>query len=108
MLSDDINDDGDAYQASQVARGAVLEGSDDFHHTFDRLSANSSHRHRVPGLLQYGLTRAAKIEEGLSDAEKIDVTDTLVSCLAHLAARYVHSSCSQTTPSNFMSRPNRN
>jgi hypothetical protein len=56
---------------TEGSRGAVLEGSDDFHHTqFDRLSANSSHRHRVPGLLRYGLTRAAKIEEGLSDAEK--------------------------------------
>lgn len=55
---------------------------------FDRLSANSSHRHRVPGLLQkYGLTRAAKIEEGLSHAEKIDVLSMLVSCLAHLAAK---------------------
>jgi alanine racemase len=75
-------------EGSRVARGAVLEGSDDFHpHSLIACP-------RIPaidtGFLDFyrnGLTRAAKIEEGLSDAEKIDVLSILVSCLAHLAAK---------------------
>jgi hypothetical protein len=79
----------------------VGEGSDDFIHSLIACPQIPAIDTGFLDFYRNGLTRAAKIEEGLSDAEKIDVLSMLVSCLASGCERYVHSFRSQTTPSKL-------